>query len=345
VRPPSEPALHPTRTRVAVLIVAALVAAWVFVSPSGAVAEDAAEVRARAQKATEELAAAETRLGELEQQISEVTHRTDRARRLLKRLQGQVEQSAVAQYTRPESGDLLGDNADVNDQLRAQALLRIVTQGDVDAIDQYSAVRAEAETAGAALEVLLSEQEDAVGDLQDKADELQAELVRLEELERARREKEAAAARAAEAAQAETASPAPASGGGGGGGGGMQCPVPSATFVDSWGAPRGGGRSHQGVDMMAAHGAPIYAPVSGTMSPNQSSLGGISFYLHGNDGDTYFGSHLSGYAKTGRVSAGDLIGYVGNTGDASATAPHLHFEIHPGGGGAVNPYPRTAAAC
>lgn len=123
----------------------------------------------------------------------------------------------------------------------------------------------------------------------------------------------------------------------------MVCPVPSATFVDSWGAPRdGGARSHQGVDMMAPDGDPIYAPETGTYRTH----GNDSFYLDGVSGATYFGTHLQEHVRgDGPVTAGEVVALVGHTGNASASAPHLHFEIHPGGGPAVNPTPATFAAC
>ena len=121
----------------------------------------------------------------------------------------------------------------------------------------------------------------------------------------------------------------------------MTCPVPTSTFVSSFGAPRVG-HTHQGVDMMAPDGTPIYAPESGTYRTH----GNDSFYLDGASGTTYFGTHLQGHARgDGPVVAGEHIAYVGHTGNASADAPHLHFEIHPGGGSAVNPYPATFAAC
>jgi murein DD-endopeptidase MepM/ murein hydrolase activator NlpD len=125
------------------------------------------------------------------------------------------------------------------------------------------------------------------------------------------------------------------------------CPVDGAVeFVDSWGAARSGGRAHKGTDMMAGHGTPTVAPVSGSLEQHSSSAGGLAWYVHGDDGNTYYGAHLSAYENQGAgwVEAGTVIGYVGDSGNAAGT-PHLHFEYHPGGGAPVNPYGLVSAAC
>jgi len=133
--------------------------------------------------------------------------------------------------------------------------------------------------------------------------------------------------------------------------GGRTCPVNGAvSFTDTWGAPRSGGRTHQGVDMIASRGTPLVAIEDGVIARiSASSLGGLTIWLTGASGDEFYYAHLDGYASGvssgDRVAMGTLIGYVGNTGNAQYTIPHLHFEVHPGGGSAVNPYPLAASLC
>lgn len=128
-------------------------------------------------------------------------------------------------------------------------------------------------------------------------------------------------------------------------GSGIVCPVAGPhAFADTWGAPRSGGRSHQGVDMMASRGTPLVAVESGYAQFKTTRLGGNSVWVNGASGTRYFYAHLSAWEGSSRnVSRGEVIGYVGATGNTSAN--HLHFEVHPGGGRAVNPYPYVRAVC
>lgn len=128
---------------------------------------------------------------------------------------------------------------------------------------------------------------------------------------------------------------------------GMVCPVAGPnSFVDSWGSPRSGGRSHQGVDIMADYGTPIVAVTDGTITyAGWSDMGGNTLYLTGDDGHGYYYMHnQANYVKGGRVRAGQQIAAVGDTGNATGV-PHLHWEYHPGGGSAVNPYPLAKSLC
>ncbi|NNC90938.1 MAG: M23 family metallopeptidase [Acidimicrobiia bacterium] len=133
--------------------------------------------------------------------------------------------------------------------------------------------------------------------------------------------------------------------------GGLVCPVQGPHhFRDSWGAPRSGGRTHQGVDMMADRGTPLVAIESGTVARlRDGGLGGITVWLIGDSGSEYYYAHMNGWApglaQGQRVDVGGSLGTVGSTGNAPEEWPHLHFEIHPGGGDAINPYPTVDAIC
>jgi len=125
------------------------------------------------------------------------------------------------------------------------------------------------------------------------------------------------------------------------------CPVdmPNA-YTDNWGVPRysGGFHLHQGIDVFAPVGTAIRAPFAGNAVTAENTLGGLAVKVYGALGYVY-NAHLDSYGQLGEVQAGDIIGYVGNTGNAIYSAPHDHFEWHPGGGEAVNPFQLLNAAC
>src|SRR4029453_15284524 len=174
----------------------------------------------------------------------------------------------------------------------------------------------------------------AVSKLEAGLEEAQAVEARLVRLERRRR-----------AAAKVTPAAAPA---GGGSAPGSSCILDRPySYVDTWGAARSGGRSHQGTDVMAPHGARVFAIVNGVVSRESSSTnGGIQLYLQGANGIEYFYAHLSGYAVGAgtRVRAGQLVAYNGQTGNARHTPPHVPFEAHLNGG-PVNPYPCLKRVC
>jgi murein DD-endopeptidase MepM/ murein hydrolase activator NlpD len=120
-------------------------------------------------------------------------------------------------------------------------------------------------------------------------------------------------------------------------------------FADTWLFPRGGGRLHLGVDIIAPLGNLIYAVADGKIErmyhDQPGSLAGNGLRLRMADGTYFFYAHLDSFAEGIEagvpVKAGQIIGYNGSTGNSGT--PHLHFEIHPQGGAAVNPYPFVKA--
>jgi peptidoglycan LD-endopeptidase LytH len=119
------------------------------------------------------------------------------------------------------------------------------------------------------------------------------------------------------------------------------CPVGEPrSYVDDFGAPRVG-HTHQGNDIFAPVGTPIHAPFAGTAEEGLDGLGGIVVHVYASaNADYVYNAHLVQHAGVDgqQVEPGDVIGYVGNSGNAAGTPSHDHFEYHPGGGSAISPY-------
>lgn len=247
-------------------------------------------------------------------------------------LRDAVVKTAVVGFTRSlDIPEVLKSGSPVN-AVRADALGDAAIGADDDAIDSYSTALADLELLEIQLEESVRIQRQLLVDVKDAYDKITVELERLEQVEADRLLR--VKLRAEEAKRS----------------GGIfvelvTCPIAGGhSFIDSWGFARSGGRRHKGVDMMAKQGVPIVAPLAGDVVHRSNRVGGRSFHLTSDDGTYFYGTHLSGYGESGRVDAGDIIGYVGDDGNA-AGMPHLHLEIHPRKGSPTNPYPSVAVVC
>ena len=220
-------------------------------------------------------------------------------------------------------------------------MLSQVSLDDAQAFVQMARTQAELEQLRDDYSTKQASLEDAAERLQEEADRLQAQFDEVA-AEYAALQRQLAAAPSAPAAAPviPSTSSIPSTNG-------KACPVGQPhSFIDSWGYPRSGGRTHEGVDMMASYGTPVYAIVSGAITyAGYGDSAGNWQILSGSDGNTYWYLHnQSNIVTGGSVKAGQQIATVGDTGNATGV-PHLHFEYHPGGGGPVNPYPLVAAIC
>jgi peptidoglycan LD-endopeptidase LytH len=317
-----------------------------------------AEAQARAQQASSVYFEAQSKLDQLADQLERLGGELDELRSRLAALRGDLRDFAVDRYMAGGTGSSpsIFESGDLNEAVARGALADFIGGHKADRIDEVRLAQADIDAKSRDLERQRNEHAKAVAEaaennsrlakavaeLQAERDALnrmlagllEAERKRLLELARQREEAE----RARRAAAARTTSGYVA--------GSWACPIPSGSgFSDTWGQPRSGGRRHLGVDMSAPTGAQVVAMVPGTVTFGRDRLGGLSFYLDGDDGNWYYGTHLSRFGpQSGRVAPGQVIGYVGSTGNAST--PHLHLEIHVGGrGNPVNPYPTVARYC
>ncbi len=258
-----------------------------------------------------------------------------------------------------EISGLVLQTRSLEELVTAQEFLKVITNEKVAAVDRLRVIVSETETMqeeldGQTTQLLVLEAEahrlalvlaGATDDALNAARQLKGECQRLYQ----QRQAELARARALEAARRS-----------GGSGGvpssltpGFVCPMnPGATsFINDWGFPRSGGRTHRGNDLFAPKRQPVVAVSAGSITLTRGGLGGIGIWLSADNGVDYYYAHLDGYARgiqNGvRVTRGQIIAYNGNTGNAYGGAPHVHFQLHPSGRtrAPVNPYPTLARVC
>ncbi len=235
----------------------------------------------------------------------------------------QLKEYAIHEYEMGGSSLRYSMLDDPNQVARTHYLVREVALGSVDRLDAYRVIREDEADLQAVLEARLRDRTSAVGRAKAQRAALNSQLASLGKAMKAAKSNSRILAKGA-----------------------WVCPVQGAkAFSNDWGNPRSGGRRHKGTDIFARPGTPVVAPVAGTATTRNGGLGGLSVYVRGVDGTTYYGAHLSRFGSAGRVSQGQIIGYVGSSGNARGGSAHLHFEIHPGNGAAVNPYSTLRAFC
>lgn len=338
-----------------------------------------AAIEREADALTAQYERAYARAAELDDQLTRTQRAITEGRHRATQLRALVQERAVAGYIGGNSRVLASfdpSDSDILDAARRITLLDRANAPTEHALGDLKVVDEELRVQQKTLARARDEQHDVVASLKRSGDALQSKLAEAQREEQAievrfrkelaaKRRAEAAARRAEAARQAAAAAqrsgarsvPARAASTGGGNAGtvvaspppgaSIVCPVQGAvSFVDSWGAPRSGGRHHEGVDMMAARGTPDVAVVSGNVTMKVGNLSGNGVYLYGDDGNTYWYFHLDSWVGGPRhVSQGEVIGYVGDTGNARGGPTHTHFEYHPGGGGPVDPYPLVRSVC
>lgn len=366
MRAPARSAL-PALAAVLAVLLAVAVPARVDAQSLEEARQQRAEVQERLDEAAGRLARLEARVGTLSDETAALEDRVTRLRQEADAARASIAERVRQLYKRgidTPALQLLGSD-DTGAALERAELASQLLAGDRVVLEEAAAARTRADAAASRLaerrDELASARQELEATLAGLREDLQAARQLEERLEEEQRQREAARRRRAreqasreaaeeaeeqESAQqaatsADATASAPASGG-------TACPVGAPrSYSDTWGAPRSGGRSHEGTDILADYGTPVYAIVSGTWDIySYGSSAGNWAILRGDNGHEYWYMHLQRHVAGdgARVSAGTQVATNGDTGNAKGT-PHVHFEYHPGGGGPVNPYPIVHSAC
>jgi peptidoglycan LD-endopeptidase LytH len=300
------------------------------------------DLQRRADAAAVRYDRAVAQLSKLADEIARLQRRIGDAEARLGPLRANVTRRAVAVYTSDRGLDAFSGFANGHDMVESARAAKLASGASAR---EYAAIKA---IAGASVEMARRrdeldtrrvEQQRAIEDLRTERKTIEMALALMVKRDRALQSRVIVrASRDQRAPYDVPSSPIPVVTD-------FTCPIRGPlTFSDSWGAPRPGGRRHEGTDLMSAQGTDNVAVVSGTFETHHSGAGGLSIYLHGDDGHTYYYAHLSQVVGPDRrVAQGELIGRTGSTGNAGT--PHTHFEFHPNGGRAVNSYPLIKAHC
>ncbi|HEX9969743.1 MAG TPA: M23 family metallopeptidase [Acidimicrobiales bacterium] len=329
--PPSDPIVVPPREQPRLPTLQDSLTSQQITSSLSSASSTLAQVTELAQQAAVRAVALEAELGRKQLRLDELKRGKQLAQLVLEQKREAVRRRAVTAYT---NGGIRHVNSllevrDIQELQRRMAFIATITEQDQKALEAYTGVR-DASTAD------LGKEEAAV----ETARALAADARRLAglagdvELQR-RRQIDALTFGGTIVTD------------------GFAFPVDDPhNFIDTFGAPRMPGtpyeHRHQGTDIFAPEGTGLRAMERGVITRMGTDLlGGTKLWLVGASGTRYYYAHLSGYApgiaEGSVVDAGDLVGFVGRTGNARRTPAHLHIELHPNGGPAINPYPLLKA--
>ena len=343
------------------------------------------EIRARIEQLAHDLDTARVRRSLLEDEIASLESQVEQAQEEMFALQSRIDAGEQAMADRARSiymhgqstpvMELLAGN-DVDTAIDRATMVDLLSKQDQVTVEAAEADRATIDAAIQQVHLVQAElverrqqaldlQDEMEADLAEAAslqDELESRVGRLDareaelaaEIEDAEQAAEAARAAAEQAARQRDTGPkasAPTSGGSApSGGGGRACPMHSIPqLFNDWGWPRGGGsRTHKGNDLYGDYREPVFAMASGVWDvQSYGNSAGNWAILRGDDGLEYWYMHLDAHAvgDGARVGVGQQVAYNGWTGNAVGSVYHIHFEIHPAGGGAIDPYPYLAQVC
>lgn len=328
------------RTRALTLLLAAVIAV-----PVEALAQDLDTVEDQVDDLTEEVADATAAYEEVwarvvaaEEEVDELTRRRDTLEQELRTLSEALRERARALFMQGPDSVLMSLLTAEGPQraIERASLMAILTARDRADIEAAANLRVQLDQAQTLLEDRAAELAQLRDRLEANKDVLEDRLERTEALAYDLRQREA---------RKRTIDRGPQQGV-------YACIFERGTtrFRNTWGAPRSGGRRHKGTDVFSWMDAPVFAFTDGRIHRvTNSRLGGLGLYLYGVDGNLYYYAHLNriadGISVGQRVEAGQHIADNGDTGNARGGPPHVHFELHPGGGAPINPYEWLAAAC
>ena len=328
---------------------------------------DAARLEAAA--AAQAYTDAEARLGEIQSHVQDLEARIPKLAERIKVLKKLLADRAAVLYRGEGSSGLtlIDEVSSTGDLLAGGRIARLADAANKSTDDQMrelDASKKQIERDRDALEAAKTAQEQLVADTNQKAQALNEALAAsASDLQVAQAQQSFArymAALAAQAAAAAAAASAPDA----------QkppadpalaaripvldlvCPIDGVvTFGNDFGQPRSGWRVHQGTDIFAARGTPDVAVGDGIAKQSHNTLGGNAMWLYTWDGNAFYYAHMDAYEGTWdanglrAVRKGEVVGYVGNTGNAAGGPTHTHFEVHPGKIGPINPYPLLREMC